>query len=114
MNARASEVDQTTSITPTEKEIASFQAPADSVLTPRQVEAYLKASLLQYDLIRDEAPALRKQAMAMEQREQKGGVMNGMRNVAAAGSLISDLSLAGARHGAFGQAGAAGRARGGI
>ncbi|HEY0021276.1 MAG TPA: hypothetical protein VGB24_00140 [Longimicrobium sp.] len=92
MTAKPSDVDQTTSITPTEKEVASFQAPADSVLTPRQVEAYLKASLLQYDLIRDEAPGLRKQALAMEQREQKGGVMNGLRNVAAAGSLINDYS----------------------
>lgn len=92
MDVKPSEVDQTTSATPTEKEIASFTPPADSVLTPQQVEAYLKATLLQYDLIRDEAPALQKRAEAVEKRGEKGGVINGLRNVAAAGSLISDYS----------------------
>jgi ElaB/YqjD/DUF883 family membrane-anchored ribosome-binding protein len=90
MSAKPSDVDQSSPIEPTEKEIAAFNAPADSTLTPRQVEAYLKATLLQYDLIRDEAPGLRQRALAMEKRGEKGGLINGLRNVAAAGSLISD------------------------
>lgn len=92
MDVKPSEVDQSTSATPTEKEVAAFDAPADSLLTPRQVEAYLKATLLQYDLIRDEAPALQKRAQAVEKRGESGGVVNGLRNVAAAGSLIADYS----------------------
>ncbi|HYJ78347.1 MAG TPA: hypothetical protein VEW03_02000, partial [Longimicrobiaceae bacterium] len=56
--ATPEDVDQDAPATVTEREVASFRAPADSVITPAQVEAYLKTSLLQFDLIRREAPAL--------------------------------------------------------
>ena len=42
ISVAAEDVDQEQSATITEKELASFQAPADSSLTPRQVEAYIK------------------------------------------------------------------------
>jgi hypothetical protein len=78
----AEDVDQEQSATITEKELASFRAPADSSLTPQQVEAYIKTSLLQFDLIRAEAPKIHEKVKAMEERAQDGGLMSGLRNAA--------------------------------
>ena len=50
--ATAGDVDQKSEATITEREAAAFTPPADSSVTPQQVEAYLKTSLLQFDLIR--------------------------------------------------------------
>jgi len=78
----AEDVDQEQSATISEKELASFQAPADSSLTPQQVEAYIKTSLLQFDLIRAEAPRIHEKVKAMEERAKDGGLMAGLRNAA--------------------------------
>jgi ElaB/YqjD/DUF883 family membrane-anchored ribosome-binding protein len=88
--ARVEEVDQKSSATATERELASFKAPADSVLTPEQVQAFLRTTLLQFDLIRQESVKYHEQAARMAQREEKsgGGLVAGLRNAADAGSLM--------------------------
>jgi|GEM_PF-1470168 len=80
--AAPADVDMEQSATITEKELASFRAPADSSLTPEQVEAYIKTSLLQFDLIRAEAPKIHEKVKAMEERAKDGGLMSGLRNAA--------------------------------
>lgn len=54
-------------------EHAAFQAPADSSLTPEQVDRYLRTALGQFDILRAEAPATRKQLAAMR-RDSKPAV----------------------------------------
>jgi hypothetical protein len=89
MTVQPGEVDQKTEATPTERETAAFRAPADSVLTAEQVNAYLKTTLLQFDLIRAEAPAVHDRLAKIEERGQKGGVIAGLRNVADGVSLMA-------------------------
>jgi ElaB/YqjD/DUF883 family membrane-anchored ribosome-binding protein len=81
--AGVNEVDQKSSATATEGELASFKEPTDSVLTPEQVNAFLRTSLLQFDLIRQESGKYREQARQMAQRadKDKGSVVSGFRNV---------------------------------
>lgn len=81
--ARVSEVDQKSSAVATDAEMASFKEPADSVLTPEQVNAFLRTSLLQFDLIRAEAGKYHEQAARMAQRAEKNkdGVVSGFRNM---------------------------------
>ncbi|HYR08987.1 MAG TPA: hypothetical protein VEQ60_14495 [Longimicrobium sp.] len=88
--ASVEEVDQKSSATATERELASFTAPADSVLTERQVQAFLRTTLLQFDLIREESKKYHEQAARMAQRAEKdnGGLVSGLRNAADAGSLM--------------------------
>jgi hypothetical protein len=83
--ATPDDVDQRSEATATEREVAAFRAPADSVLTPAQVEGFLRTTLLQFDLIRNEAPELRRRIAAMEERGNRGGVVAGLRNLADAG-----------------------------
>jgi hypothetical protein len=79
--AKVGEVDQKSSATATDRELASFSAPADSVLTPEQVNAFLRTSLLQFDLIRQESKKYHDQAAQMAQRAEKNkGVVSGFRN----------------------------------
>ncbi|HEX2081321.1 MAG TPA: hypothetical protein VHG08_26695 [Longimicrobium sp.] len=79
--AKVDEVDQKSSATATDRELASFKAPADSVLTPEQVNAFLRTSLLQFDLIQQESGKYREQAARMAQRaEENKGAVSGMRN----------------------------------
>jgi hypothetical protein len=80
--AAPSEVDQKSEGSVTEREASAFRAPADSSLTPQQVEAYLRTSLTQFDLIRSEAPALHQQVAEMEKRGKSGGLISGLRNAA--------------------------------
>jgi len=80
--AAPSEVDQKSEGAVTEAEQNAFRAPADSSLTPQQVEAYLRTSLTQFDLIRSEAPALHQQVAEMEKRGKSGGLISGLRNAA--------------------------------
>ena len=87
--ASAEDVDQKSAVTVTDAEREAFKAPADSSITPAQVEAYLKTSLLQFDLIRSEAPALHRQVQAMDDRAKKGGVLSGLRNAAEGISAMS-------------------------
>ena len=88
--ASVEEVDQKSSATATERELASFTAPADSVLTPEQVQAFLRITLLQYDLIRTESKQYHERAAKMAQRAEKGGdgVVAGLRNAVDAGGLM--------------------------
>lgn len=52
-----------------EKELAAFSAPADSSLTAKQVDQYLRTSLAQLELLRAEGPAARERmALAVSQR----------------------------------------------
>jgi hypothetical protein len=89
--ASVEEVDQKSSATATERELASFTPPADSVLKPEQVQAFLRTTLLQFDLIRQESVKYHEQAARMAQRAEKdkGGVMSGLRNAADAGTLLA-------------------------
>jgi hypothetical protein len=80
--AAPSQVDQKSEGSVTEAEANAFKAPADSSLTPQQVEAYLRTSLTQFDLIRSEAPALHQQVADMEKRGKSGGLISGLRNAA--------------------------------
>ena len=80
--AAPSEVDQKSEASVTDAERAAFTPPADSSLTPQQVEAYLRTSLTQFDLIRSEAPALHQQVAEMEKRGKSGGLISGLRNAA--------------------------------
>jgi hypothetical protein len=85
---RVEDVDQSSPAGVTERELAAFREPSDSVLTPQQVEAYLRTTLLQFDLIRKEARGLHERAATMEKREKKGGTLAGLRNLADAGRLV--------------------------
>jgi hypothetical protein len=80
-DAKPEDVDQKAQATPTEAEEAAFKAPADSMLTDKQVGAYLQVALLQFDLVRKEAPQLHESVAGMDQRAKSGGVLNGFRNV---------------------------------
>lgn len=79
------DIDQSTSITVTEEELARFRPAADSSLTEAQVTAYLRTSLLQFDLIREESKRLQETVSRIEQREAKGGVLRGFQNMVDAG-----------------------------
>jgi hypothetical protein len=87
--AAPSEVDQKSSATVTDAEREAFKAPADSSLTPDQIDHYLRTSLTQFDLIRAEAPALHQQVAEMDKRSKDGGVLSGLRNVAEGVSAMS-------------------------
>ncbi|MBV9774433.1 MAG: hypothetical protein JO040_10815 [Gemmatimonadetes bacterium] len=87
--ARPEDVDQGTSIAVTDAERAHFTAPADSVLTDGQVTAYLKTSLLQFDLIRKESEHLNARVQEMEKREKEGGTLGQLRNVVDAGRTMA-------------------------
>jgi hypothetical protein len=80
--AAPSDVDQKSAATVTDAEQQAFKAPADSSLTPEQIDHYLRTSLTQFDLIRAEAPALHQQVAEMEKRGKDGGVLSGLRNAA--------------------------------
>lgn len=86
--ANPEEVDQKSSATATERELASFRAPEDSVLKPAQVEAFLRTTLLQFDLIRQEAPQYHAKVAQMEERGKNGGLVAGLRNIADAGTTM--------------------------
>ena len=55
---------------PTAAERAAFRAPADSSLTPQQVERYLRTTLRQFELLRAEGPEVRERLAAAPQRPQ--------------------------------------------
>jgi len=76
--AGVEDVDNESSVAVTEEESAPFTPPADSSLTPQQVEAYLKTSLLQFDLVQKEAAGVQQ----MSERAKDGGLIAGLRNVA--------------------------------
>ena len=80
--AAPSDVNQKSEATVTDAEREAFKAPADSSLTPEQVDHYLRTSLTQFDLIRSEAPALHQQVAEMDKRSKSGGVLSGLRNAA--------------------------------
>jgi hypothetical protein len=80
--AAPGDVDQKTSVAVTDQERDAFKVPADSSLTPDQVDHYLRTSLTQFDLIRAEAPALHRQVAEMNERAKSGGVLSGLRNAA--------------------------------
>jgi hypothetical protein len=87
--ATPDDVDTEAAATVTEQEQAAYTPPADSSVTPEQVEAYLKTSLLQFDLVRREAAGFQEQAKRMEDRGKGGGVIAGLRNMADAASFIT-------------------------
>jgi hypothetical protein len=86
--ATPDDVDQSTSVAVTEQEEASFTPPADSTLTPQQVEAYLKTSLLQFDMVRGEAGGVQR----MEERAKDGGVIAGLRNLGDAAGMMERIA----------------------
>lgn len=88
MDATPDDVDEDTPVEITEEERADFDAPADSVLTDEQVTMYLKASLLQFDLVRKHGERLQERMEKMEERAEKGGTLAGLRNLMDAGSTL--------------------------
>lgn len=90
--ATPEDVDMSTPVAVTEEEAAKFRAPADSVLTPAQVEAYLKTSLLQFDLVRKESEGIHARVAEMEKREKEGGALGGLRNMVAAGQTMVQVT----------------------
>ena len=91
MDATPEDVDQDTPAAVTEEELAAFRAPADSALTEEQVSAFLRTSLLQYDLIRQERAGLQERVARMEEREQDGGMLNQLNNLADAGQTMAQM-----------------------
>ena len=87
-DATPEDVDQSTPVAITEEETARFRAPADSVVTPAQVDAYLKTSLLQFDLMRKESARLHERVKGMEQREKEGGTLGQLQNMVTAGQTL--------------------------
>ncbi len=87
-DATPEDVDQSTPVAITEEEAARFRAPADSVVTPAQVDAYLKTSLLQFDLMRKESARLHERVKGMEEREKEGGTLGQLQNMVAAGQTV--------------------------
>ena len=90
------DIDQESSITATAEEREDFRPPADSVLTGRHVDAYLRTVLLQFDLLRQEGGNLRTTVETMEQRQEAGGAIAQLRNlIDATGTLAGSLDLVG-------------------
>lgn len=94
--ANAEAVDAKSSAAITESEQASFTPPADGVLTARQVDAFLRTTLVQFDLLRQEAPRFHEKLAQVEQRAEGGGMIAGLRNaVDAGGALVGYADLVG-------------------
>jgi ElaB/YqjD/DUF883 family membrane-anchored ribosome-binding protein len=91
MDATPEDVDEDTPAEISEKERAAFEAPDDSVITEEQVTMYLKASLLQFDLVRQHSERLHERMQKMEERAEKGGTLAGLRNLMEAGSTIVEF-----------------------
>ncbi len=89
-NARPEDVDQDAPATVTETEQSAFTAPADSVITEEQVNKYLKTAILQFDLLRKEAPELYARANKMEERAKDDGMLSGLKNFADAASWLAE------------------------
>lgn len=89
--ANAEAVDQASSASATESETASFTAPRDSVLTARQVTAYLRTTLVQFDLITREAPQFHQKMAQMDERAKDGGLIAGLRNVQDAAGMVAGM-----------------------
>lgn len=89
--ANAEQVDQASSATATEKEVADFRAPADSVLTEAQVQAYLKTTLVAFDLVRQEIPQYHQKLAQVSERAEKGndGLVAGLRNLTDATTAVA-------------------------
>lgn len=88
LDATIEDVDGSTSMTVTSEEIDRFRPPADSVLTADQVTAYLRTSLLQYDLVREESKRIRETVGRMQEREQRGGALRQFQNAIEAGRTM--------------------------
>jgi len=88
-DVKPADVDPKQSATPTEQEAAAWKEPADSALTEQQVKAYLQVAMLQFDLVRKEAPALHQQVAEMDRRGKEGGVLNGFTNIVQAGTALA-------------------------
>jgi ElaB/YqjD/DUF883 family membrane-anchored ribosome-binding protein len=87
--ANAAAVDQESSAAVTEREQASFSPPTDGVLTPRQVDAFLRTTLVQFDLIRQEAPRYHQKVAQIEKRGEGDGLIAGLRNAVDAGGVLA-------------------------
>ncbi len=88
LDVAVADVDQETSFTVTNDEYADFSPPRDSLLSEDQVVAYLRTSLLQFDLIREESGRLRENVATIEQREQSGGALSQLQNLVTAGRTL--------------------------
>jgi hypothetical protein len=91
LDATPEDVDETTSVAITEQEYAAFTPPRDSVLTAAQVEAYLKTSLLQFDLVRKHSERIHGRVQEMEKRSERGGAVAGLRNLMDAGRTMMEI-----------------------
>lgn len=85
MDATPEDVDEDTPLAITEDERADFDEPADSLLTEAQVDAFLKTSLLQFDLVKKHSERLHERVAGMEKRSEDGGALAGLRTLMDAG-----------------------------
>ncbi len=92
MTVTPDEVDQDSPVTLTDDERAKFTAPTDSLLSGDQVTSYLKASLLQFDLIRKQSATWHQKAAEIEARQKEGGTLGGLRNAMEAGRLMMNFA----------------------
>jgi hypothetical protein len=91
VDASAEDVDPETPFHVTDAERSAFRAPADGVLSESHVEQYLKASVLQFDLVRQHSERLHARIGEMERRAEKGGALAGLRNLAEAGRTMYEV-----------------------
>jgi hypothetical protein len=89
MEVQPEDVDLSTSFLVTQEEVASFSPPRDGSLTNDQVVAFLRASLLQFDLVRSEGQRFHSTLQTMEAREQRGGMLNQFRNMMDASTTMA-------------------------
>lgn len=92
MSATPDDVDTSSEATITDRERAAFEAPANGQLTEEQVTNYLKVSLLQFDLVRKESQGMHDRLAKMEERQESGGIIAGIRNAADAGRLVMNAA----------------------
>lgn len=92
MSATPDDVDTSSEAVVTDRERAAFEPPANGQLTEAQVTNYLKVSLLQFDLVRKESQGMHERLARMEQRQEKGGLIAGLRNAADAGRLVMNAA----------------------
>lgn len=89
--AEIEDVDASTPVEITDEERSSFRAPADSLLSSEHVAMFLKASLLQFDLIREYSASLHERVEKMEKRAEGGGAIAGLRNLMEAGKTMIEF-----------------------
>jgi hypothetical protein len=89
-------IDPTSPPETTPEEAAGFHAPVDGLLSEAQITAYLRTSLLQFDLLREESGRIARAVERMESREGSGRGLARIQNMlAATNTLVQAAELVG-------------------